>query len=155
MVKSGFKSRVGYNGAWRVYSKGKRSRKNAKITSFNFQIHRRLRILAARGKHICKSNIFASLKTDPKSLMSKHILCILDTKRSQKNTKITAFPDPPVNFYHVNEHKQKNLSVQLSGPTAKLLTDPFQNSKTTRCKKPQAWNERLHTVGSFHFSFQP
>ena len=39
-----------------------------------------------------------------------------------------------VNFYHVNEHKQKNLSVQLSGPTTKLLR-PISKLKNYKMQK--------------------
>ena len=67
--------------------------------------------------------------------MSNNILCILDTKRSQKNTKITAFPDPPVNFYHVNEHKQKKSKRPAVWSDRKVTHRPISKLKNYKMQK--------------------
>ena len=95
--------------------------------------------------------MFVSLKTDAKSLMSKHILCILDTKRSQKNTKITAFPDPPVNFYHVNEHKQKKSKRPAVWSGRKVTHRPI--SKLKNYKMQKASSLKRTTSHCWIFSF--
>ena len=92
-----------------------------------------------------------SPKTDAKTLMSKHILCILDTKRSQKNTKITAFPDPPVNFYHVNEHKQKKSKRPAVWSDRKVTHRPI--SKLKNYKMQKASSLKRTTSHCWIFSF--